>query len=201
MAVTTACSPDKIRQVVNAQGGFATTEKFSVMFTGRGVQGLDTGTLNNLMFLTENVAIPTKSIAASDKLIYGLNYQMPYRKTFAEVAMNFYCTNNMDEKKFFDQWQRKIVDPLTGDLKFHENYVCDVQIIKYTRDATDQFPGDSAYSITLLDAWPSIVAEIQLSHGSGSEVARLPVTFQYRKWRYGLAGGFGGNSADNEVDD
>ena len=99
MAVTTAFSPSKIKEVVNAQGGFATTEKFSVMFTGRGVQGLDTGTLNNLMFLTENVH-STKSIKKSDKLIYGLNYQILTDKL---LVNNFYCANNMNEKKFFDK--------------------------------------------------------------------------------------------------
>jgi hypothetical protein len=34
----------------------------------------------------------------------------------------------------------------------------------------------------LIDAWPSIVSEIQLSHSGGTESMKLPVTFQFKKW-------------------
>ena len=38
------------------------------------------------------------------------------------------------------------------------------------------------YRVELLNAWPSIVAEVQYGHSQGSEIAKLPVTFQYEKW-------------------
>ena len=37
--------------------------------------------------------------------------------------------------------------------------------------------------IKLEKAWPSIVAEVQLTHSAGNEITRLPVTFQYKRWR------------------
>ena len=41
--------------------------------------------------------------------------------------------------------------------------------------------------------WPSIVAEVQLSHGGGNEIARLPVTMQYKMWKSGnITGNVGG---------
>ena len=180
-------SPDKLRAEINPEGGFATNEKYQVEFSGlpTGIDP-DSKTSRRLQFLCENVSIPTKSISASDKFIYGLNYQMPYRQTFAEASMNFYVTDGMKEKTFFDNWQNKIVDAKTGDLKFHNGYTCQIAIRKFSR--TESTFNNPTYSITLFKAWPSIVAEIQLSHSGGAEVVRLPVTFQYKKWERSTVG-------------
>lgn len=185
---TSPFSPDKLRAEINPEGGFATNERYQVEFTGNIIDDIDpdSKTKRRLQFLCENVSIPTKSISASDKFIYGLNYQMPYRQTFAEASMNFYVTDGMKEKTFFDNWQNKIVDLKTGDLKFHNNYTCQIAVRKFSkRDSTFNNP---TYSITLFKAWPSIVAEIQLSHSGGAEIIRLPVTFQYKKWETSAVG-------------
>ena len=169
---------EKLRSVLNSVGGFATTEKYSVEFTG--LIGMSPNVNSRLTYLCENLAIPTKSISGADKFIYGTNYQMPYRQTFAESSMSFYCTSKMEEKKFFDEWQAKIIDPVTGDMKFHENYTCTITIKQYKRN--QETTTDGVYHIELYKAWPSIVAEIQYGHSQGNEIAKIPVTFQYEKW-------------------
>ena len=101
--------------------------------------GIDPDSKTNirLQFLCDSVAIPTKSIAAVDKFIYGVSYQVPYRQTFAEVSMNFLITDKMKEKVFFDNWQKKIVNETTGDLKFYNNYTCDIIIKRFSKTASD----------------------------------------------------------------
>ena len=175
-------SPEKIRSIVNKNGGFSTSERFQIKFTGGG-DFLTTqfGKDADLAYLCENVALPTKSISGADKLIYGLNYQMPYRQAFPEVAMTFYCTKDMPEKKSFDIWQNLIINPITGDLSLYDDYTCNIIISKYAKDAID-FNDAPVYTIKLEKAWPSIVAEVQLTHSAGNEITRLPVTFQYKKW-------------------
>ena len=183
-----------LRSYINLQGGFATTEKYSVQFVG--LSGQYSSSVNSrLTYLCENVAIPTKSISGSDKFIYGTNYQMPYRQTYAESSMSFYLTREMEEKKFFDEWQNKIIDPKTGDLGFHESYTCTIVIKQYSRNET--LGSSGVYHIELYKAWPSIVAEVQYGHGQGGEIAKLPVTFQYEKWlaKHGTISG------DPEMDD
>ena len=179
---TSKFSPDKLRAEVNPEGGFATNERYQVVFTDI-PSGIDPDSKTNrrLQFLCDSVAIPTKSIAASDKFIYGTSYQMPYRQTFAELSMSFLVTDSMKEKTFFDNWQKQIVDEDSGDLKFYNRYTCDITISKFSKTQSDFI--NPTYEIEIERAWPSIVAEIQLNHSGGNEVVRLPVTFQYKKWR------------------
>ena len=176
-------SQTKLREIIKKRGGFTTSERFQVIFTpGTSAKLSGLGLANQeLSYLVENVALPTKSISGVGKMIYGLEYQMPYRQSYPEVAMTFYCTKNMAEKKTFDQWQNYIINPHTGDLSFHDDYTCDIRINKFHKDATNF--NSPVYSIILQKAWPSIVAEVQLTHTAGNELTRLPVTFQYKKWR------------------
>ena len=192
---TTKFSPDTLKSQILPEGGFATNERYQVIFTGL-PSGIDPDSKTNirLQFLCDSVAIPTKSIAAVDKFIYGVSYQVPYRQTFAEVSMNFLVTDKMKEKVFFDNWQKKIVNETTGDLKFYNNYTCDIIIKRFSKTASDFI--DAMYEIKIDRAWPSIVSEVQLNHAGGGEPVRLPVTFQYKKWRH-----VGGASTPQVTDD
>lgn len=191
--MATAFSPDTLRSLINNRGGLATTEKFEVIF-GDIPSGLDIAVNRDLQFLCENVALPTKSISATEKFIHGVSYQMPYRQAFQELSMTFLLTDDMAQKKFFDAWQKKIVDPDTGNLGFYDDYNCRLLIRKHSKNSSG-FGGSVPYEITLQGAWPSIVAEVQLSHGGGNEVARLPVTMQYKQWLTGNITGISGGQS------
>ena len=105
----------KLRDIIGPRGGLATAEKYQVSFFNL-PSGLDISITNTLTFYCDSVALPTKSISASDKMIYGTSYQMPYRQTIQELSMSFNLTDDMEQKKFFDNWQALIVDPTTGNL-------------------------------------------------------------------------------------
>ena len=173
-------NPQKLRDITVNRGGLATTERYQVVFKDLPPILQNESIVRDLSFYCETVALPTKSISASDKLLYGTSYQMPYRQAFQELSLSFYLTNDMAQKRFFDVWQTLIIDPISGDLSFHENYTCEIEIKKFRR--TSLISDTPDYQVTLEKAWPSIVAEVQLSHGGGSEIGRLPVTMQYKRW-------------------
>ena len=179
-------SPNKIRSILNAQGGIAYNDKYLVTLGPPAGFGLPGGGImrRQLSFLCDTATLPTKSLATFEKSIYGTVKAMPYRMTFTEASMSFIMTDSMEEKKYFDAWQNKIIGPKTGKIGYFDDYVCDINIKKFGRTATDISSGVT-YGVTLIDAWPSIVAEVQLSHSGGTEAMKLPVTFQFKKWKSG----------------
>ena len=88
----------------------------------------------------------------------------------------------MTQKKLFDAWQEIIINSRTGNVGFFDDYSCSVTISKYSSNVDDPDGSTADYAVRLLDAWPSIVGEVQLSHSAGNEVLKLPVTFMYRRW-------------------
>jgi hypothetical protein len=176
-------SPDTLKALLGAQGGLSYNDKYMVTLNKPPAFELPGGIAmrKQLTMLCDTATLPTKSLATFEKTIYGPVKAMPYRMTFTEASMSFIMTDGMKEKKYFDAWQNKIVDQKNGNLGFFDDYVCDILIQKFgrTADNTDETP---TYAVKLLDAWPSIVSEIQLSHSGGTEAMKLPVTFQYKKW-------------------
>ena len=179
-------SPNTIRALLDSQGGIAYNDKYLV--TLNKPPGFDLpggmGMRKRLTMLCDTATLPTKSLATFEKTIYGPVKAMPYRMTFTEASMSFIMTDGMNEKKYFDAWQNKIVDEKSGNLGFFDDYVCDINIKKFGRDA-GSIGNTPTYEVTLFDAWPSIVSEIQLSHSGGTEAMKLPVTFQFKKWKSG----------------
>ena len=176
-------SPIKIKALLDAHGGISYNDKYMVTLNKPPKFELPGGAQmrQSLSMLCDTASLPTKSLATYEKTIYGPTKAMPYRMTFTEASMSFIMRDYMNEKKYFDEWQNKIVDQKTGNLGFLEDYVCDITIQKFSRFA-DDVSNRPMYAIKLIDAWPSIVAEIQLSHSGGTESMKLPVTFQFKKW-------------------
>jgi hypothetical protein len=175
-------STDRLRGQIEGNGGFAFANKYLVMLTDL-PSGLSATEAKLLQYTCENTSLPTRSIQASEKLIYGTSYQMPYKHAYGEISMTFYLTEDMQSKSFFDRWLDKIVDPNTGDIGYYEDYTCNITVGMYARSDDSPFGNTPKYEVQLESAWPSIVAEVAMSHAAGGEIAKLPITFQYKKWK------------------
>ena len=165
--------------------GVARGQKFIAIITGAPV-----AISKDLQLMCETVSLPTRSAATNEQTMYGPVQSFPYRFTYTEASLNFYLTEDFAIKKLFDEWQEKIVDPVSGNLGYFDDYKCQIKISKYASEhgSTGHTPN---YAVTLIDAWPSIIGEVALGHSLGTDILRLPVTFQFRKWKESTSGATG----------
>ena len=174
----TIFSIDKLRTKI---GGFAKGNRYNVTFSNLPA-GLSTAVNENLQYLCESVSLPTKGIASNAQDIYGPPREIPYRETFTEAALSFIVDDAFTVKRFFDQWQEKIINVETGNVNYWNNFVATINITRLSNDATSFADATDKYKIELREAYPSAVGEIALGHTQGGEILRLSVTFKYRKW-------------------
>ena len=116
-------------------GGFAKGNRYNVTFAGLPA-GLDAGVNENLQYLCESVSLPTKGIASNAQDIYGPPREIPYRETFTEAALSFIVDDNFTIKRFFDQWQEKIINVETGNVNYWNDFVATINITRLSNDAT-----------------------------------------------------------------
>lgn len=169
-------NPGKLKEAFNKHGGIARGHKYQALILGAPVT-----IPKDLQLMCETISLPTRSAATNELSMYGPVQSFPYRFTFTEASLNFYVTDDFAIKKLFDAWQEKIIDPVSGDVGYFDDYKCTIKISTFS----DQDGGPVTrpkYSVTLIDAWPSIIGEIALGHSLGNELLKLPVTFQFRKW-------------------
>ena len=137
---------------------------------------------SRLSWLCDTINIPSRSLTTTEFRTYGLPVKRPYGSVYTESQMEFLCTRNMGEKKFFDAWLNYIFNNRSYDIAYYDNYRTDIDIYHFDRSVSDVSDLDkSTYHIKLEEAYPTLIGEISMNH-TASEVLKLPITFTYKKY-------------------
>ena len=126
----------------------------------------------------ESTTMPGRNLSAMDDTnIYGPTREIVTGITYAgDVEMTFYASSGLEERVFFEEWQKKAFNEETWDVGYHQDYVSEVQI--YLLDRQDK----RRYGIRLHEAYPKTIGAVGLNQAPSSEIIKIPVTFSFRWW-------------------
>ena len=148
--------------------------------------------------------IPGTNILTTDRDI-GLR-QMSYQRAYADMMMGFYCSGDLKELKFFQNWMDDIVNPRNNHMAYYgaslrsgdePGYISDVVIEQYMREAVgandkgriNASQGKSfdtrnkiAARWTLQEAFPKQVDPVQLDYGTNDTYMAVTITMTFRKF-------------------
>lgn len=150
-----------------------------------------------LSITCEAATLPGRGLATKEMRTYG-----PVRKTptgdqsYAEMAMSFIVSHEMQEKKFFEAWQQSVFNPISHDMNYYNEYVTTIDIFQLSPRADSRqydiaykdwfqqhdYPSERIYGVRLFEAYPSIIGDLGLSYGEMDSYHKLPITMVYRKW-------------------
>lgn len=132
-------------------------------------------------FRCEATELPSRNFATVDQKTYGPVEAFPVQTFFDKIILNFICSDNMIEKKFFDTWMNQIssMSGATGsgvkfDFEYKDNYRKNITIKQF--DVT----GKMSYGVTLLEAFPVSINALSLRWDNANMIHKLPVTISYR---------------------
>jgi len=97
-----------------------------------------------------------------------------YQKMYADVSLSFYCSEEMRELEFLQNWMKLIIQPGDNRVGYYNDYIGNIDIIKLDRQ---QKPVMTTH---LIDAYPKGISAMELSYGSNNEVMSVSATFTYR---------------------
>ena len=70
-----------------------------------------------------NVSLPGKTITDDvNETYYGPKRAIAKNVSFEEVTLEFYTSVNYDERLYFEAWQNSIVDPITHNVGYYDDY-------------------------------------------------------------------------------
>ena len=126
----------------------------------------------------ESVTLPGINLATTtDSNIYGPTRDIVEGVTYAEeVAMTFQASSDLEERVFFENWQRAAFDPQTWNVGYYKDYTGFVDI--YLLDKQDQ----RRYGLKLWDAFPKSINGSDLSYESQNENLKITVNMSFRYW-------------------
>ena len=185
-------SVENFRSKLESGGGPAYGDRYHVSFNAPAGVILEAdsylkteGTSNvtsRLSWLCDTINIPSRSLTTTEFRTYGLPVKRPYGSVYTESQMEFLCTRNMGEKKFFDAWINYIFNNNSYDIAYYDNYRTDIDIYHFDRSVKDTSDLDkSTYHIKLEEAYPTLVGEVSMNH-TATEILKIPITFTYKKY-------------------
>lgn len=156
----------------NIRQGLASPNRYEVEFNN------PIGGNNPTVSIMCNVAnLPGRSIKTYENRHYGVPFKLPFSAEYADISFSFITRTDLIERKFFEFWQEKVIDPETGLIQFYDDFKGDI-IVKHLN-----LKGEVDYLIKLQDAYPVNLAEIGLGYSMSNEAMITSVTFTYRNWK------------------
>jgi hypothetical protein len=167
-------SLDEFRATI-AGKDLARQNRFEVRITG------PAGGDEQVNLLAESVSIPGQNIrSVPDDLRYGPARDHAQGVTYGDISMTFICTPGMQEKVYFEEWQKRIVqlgerDP-GWNVNFYKDYVGEIQIDQLDRQ------NQMKYQVTIVEAWPKTINAQEFTLSSNDSYQTVSVDFAYRYW-------------------
>lgn len=132
-----------------------------------------------LLVLCSKAVLPGRGFSTVDKYHHGPIRKVPYAELYDEAVFSFYETQGMKEKKFFDEWQRKIGSAGGEDsyyIGWYEDIIGTVTVMTLDKR------GNTTTETTLYEAYPVSISESTLSYEAGNELPQLNITFTFHHW-------------------
>lgn len=191
----TATGSDIFSFLSKFENGIAKSNRFRVEFImPMGIDPLSTssnnesmvGNITNLdveMNLTGAVNIkchtmtfPQRALQTYDVKMNSANFRIPYMCAYDPITFSFYADNNLDTRHYFEVWQAAVMNFGNNTMNFYDEYVSNVNM--YIQDST----GADIYGITLYEAYPLGISNIDLSYSNDNQVITIMVTLSYKSW-------------------
>ena len=126
----------------------------------------------------ESIQLPGRNLnTLTDSNIYGPTREIVDGVTYAEdISMIFQASSGLDERVFFEEWQKQAFDENSWNVGYYNDYVSEVHI--YLLDRKDQ----RRYGIKLMEAFPKTIEGTELNQASNNEIIKTSVSFSFRYW-------------------
>lgn len=140
--------------------------------------------------------VPGLNIATTDK---DKAYRsVAYQKIYEDITLGFYCSSDMKELRYLQNWMNRIIRPQDNHVEYYSNYTGTINIINLDvgsteniRDANDssESEGDNKKIMTteILEAYPKTISSFAMDYGTTGSILNVTATFTYRTYiqKYG----------------
>jgi len=112
---------------------------------------------------------------------YGPQFKIPHMPEYQDITLTFMCGADMFERYFFDAWMYMVMDPITNDFNFKDEYALDIDIVQYYDQATTETAvgqQGSSYSLagTSANSFNNIFRVVKGNNFSPAQSGRLSTT-------------------------
>lgn len=135
------------------------------------------GMMESLSLYCNMVNLPARDITNVEWREYGESRQLGVVHNHSNgVTLSYYCSEDLRERLFFENWQNLIFNPKNKMREYYDNYIGSMEIIKYDAGWKEQ---TAIYKLN--EVYPTNIAAQTMVY-EGTSVLRLDINFKYRNY-------------------
>ena len=134
--------------------------------------------LRKISLRAQNVTLPGRNLSTTQESnIYGPDREIVEGVTYADdISMSFQASSGLDERVFFENWQRQAFNEKTWNIGYYNDYIGTIEM--YVLDKQEQ----RRYGIKLWEVFPKTIGLNELAYDANDQLLLTPVSFTFRYW-------------------
>ena len=153
------------------------------------------GTDADFTFLCRSAGIPASTIGTVEVPFRGRVIKLPGDRTFESWTITVMADEDMSVRGYFEKWMEKLNKHENG-AGYTEDFASTLKVSQLARGTSTsdalKDPHSVVRSYDFYNAFPTNIAQIDLSYDNNNTIAEYTVEFQYDWWE--------ANKADGSID-
>jgi hypothetical protein len=173
-----------LAHVAKNSGGYARQHHFTFECAKPKGLRIEEANLKRVMMNCFSSVVPGRQLATKESDQGGvIQRQIPHSVIYSELPLNFYVSDDLAEKRFFDAWHDLVIEPSWGNLSYYDDYVVTSTLTKKSRSTKVSTERDNVMKYELLECYPKVVGDIQLTYEGRDQVCTMPVQMVYYMYK------------------
>ena len=139
--------------------------------------------VRNVGMMCNKVTMPNRDINTAENRMYGPARRMPYAYSFSgEIQCTFIGDKFLRQRQFFENWQKKVIDNVSHDMKYYDNYVGSMDIYQLGAFAGNAERDRISYAVRLFEVYPQTIGSYDMDYGVTDQAVSVPITLNFSTW-------------------
>ena len=132
------------------------------------------GTLDALNLFATSCSLPGRQIETIPYDVHGETRNIGVRHSHEGMSINYYCSENLREKDFFEQWQNIVFNPNNKRRGYYDDYAGTIEVKKYNTN----WKHEATYKFH--ECYPVGMSELGLDQEQAGAALQIAINFQFR---------------------
>lgn len=137
----------------------------------------------NVGMMCNKITLPSRDVNTAENRTYGPARRMPYAYSFSgELQANFIGDKFLRQRQFFENWQKKIFDNTSHDMKYYDDYIGVLDIYQLGAFAGNADRDRVSYAVRLHEVYPQTIGSLEYDYSATDQAVQVPITLNFRTW-------------------
>lgn len=156
-------------------GGVSIGHNFNIPTLGYALSNMG-DKLDSLNMFCTGCSFPGRALETIPYEVYGESRNIGVKHSHEGMSVTYYCSEDLREKQFFEQWQDLIFNPSNKRRGYYDDYAGTIEVQKFDANWKHQ----ATYKFN--EAYPVNISDIQLDNEAAGSIVGIALNFQFRNY-------------------